>query len=69
MLEREDIERLKEIFVTRQECDKDMEIVNSKLGTDSTRLAVIETQLKTILWVLTAIGSGVITMIVKMFWG
>ena len=69
MIDKDDIERLKEIFVTRQECDKDMELVNSKLGMDSTRLAVIENQLKTILWVLTAVGSGIITMLVKMFWG
>lgn len=69
MIEREDIDRLKEIFVTRQECENDMKMVDEKLSTDNARLAVIEHQLKTITWLLTAVGGGVITMIIKMFWG
>lgn len=69
MIEREDIDRLKEIFVTRQECESDMKNVEDKLSTDNARLAVIEHQLKTITWLLTAVGGGVITMIIKMFWG
>lgn len=68
-LEREDIERLKEIFVTRQECDSDMEEMTKKLANDSTRLAVIETKLGQIMWILTAVGGGVITMLIKMFFG
>ena len=66
---KEDIERLKEIFVTRKECDEITEDFRGKLANDSTRLAVIEHQLKTITWLLTAVGGGVITMIIKMFWG
>ncbi len=69
MIDREDIERLKEIFVTRQECDTSMDEVNKKLANDSTELAVIKTQLKMIIWILTAVGGGIITMIIKMFWG
>lgn len=69
MIERDDIDRLKEIFVTRQECENDMQRVDEKLSTDNARLAVIEHQLKTITWLLTAVGGGVITMIIKMFWG
>lgn len=69
MIDREDIDRLKEIFVTRQECESDMQRVDEKLSTDNARLAVIEHQLKTITWLLTAVGGGVITMIIKMFWG
>lgn len=68
-LEREDIERLKEIFVTRQECDSITDDFRSKLANDSTRLAVIEHQLKNITWILTAVGGGIITMLIKMFWG
>lgn len=68
-IDREDIDRLKEIFVTRQECDATVEDVRSKLSADSTRLAVIEHQLKTITWILTAVGGGIITMILKMFLG
>lgn len=69
MIEKEDIDRLKDIFVTRQECESDMKLVDDKLSNDNARLAVIEQQLKTITWLLTAVGGGIITMIIKMFWG
>lgn len=69
MIDREDIDRLKEIFVTRQECDSTMNEVEKKLANDSTELAVIKTQLKMVIWILSAVGGGVITMIIKMFWG
>ena len=68
-LEDHDIERLKEIFVTRQECQKQTDGFETKLNKDLVRLAVIETQLSQIKWILTAVGGGVITMLVKMFFG
>ena len=68
-LEKEDIDRLKEIFVTRQECDTNMDDIKGKVYQEDTRLAVIEHRLGTITWLLTAVGGGVITMIIKMFWG
>lgn len=68
-IDNNDIERLKEIFMTRKECDENTDHFNKKLGKDDIRLAVIEQQNKMILWVLTAVGGGVITMLVKMFFG
>ena len=68
-LEDHDIERLREIFVTRQECQKQTDGFETKLNKDLVRLAVIETQLSQIKWILTAVGGGVITMLVKMFFG
>ena len=68
-LEDHDIDRLKEIFVTRQECQKQTDGFEAKLNKDLVRLAVIETQLSQIKWILTAVGGGVITMLVKMFFG
>ena len=68
-LEDHDIERLKEIFVTRQECQKNTDSFDAKLNKDLVRLAVIETEMKQIKWILTAVGGGVITMLVKMFFG
>ena len=68
-LEDHDIERLKEIFVTRQECQAQTDTFESKLNKDLVRLAVIETRLNQITWILTAVGGGVITMLVKMFFG
>ena len=69
MIEEKDIERLKEIFVTRQECQRQTDGFEAKLNKDLVRLAVIETQLSQIKWILTAVGGGVITMLVKMFFG
>lgn len=68
-LEDHDIDRLKEIFVTRQECQKQTDSFENKLNKDLVRLAVIETQLSQIKWILTAVGGGIITMLVKMFFG
>lgn len=68
-IEDHDIDRLKEIFVTRQECQKSTDNFEAKLNKDLVRLAVIETQLSQIKWILTAVGGGVITMLVKMFFG
>ena len=69
MLEDKDIDRLREIFVTRQECQAQTDSFESKLNKDLVRLAVIETKLSQITWILTAVGGGVITMLVKMFFG
>ena len=69
MIEEKDIERLKEIFVTRQECQKNTDSFEDKLSKDLVRLAVIETKLSQITWILTAVGGGVITMLIKMFFG
>ena len=69
MIEKSDIDRLKEIFVTRKECDEVTENLKSKLSNDSVRLAVIESKLGTITWLLTAVGGGVIATLVKLFFG
>ena len=68
-IEDHDIERLKEIFVTRQECQKSTDNFEAKLNKDLVRLAVIETEMKQIKWLITAVAGGVITMLVKMFFG
>lgn len=68
-LDRDTIERLKEIFITRSECDNQMSGLEQKLNADSVRLAVIEHQLKNITWILCTVGGGVITILIKMFMG
>ena len=68
-LEDHDIERLKEIFVTRQDCQAQTDSFETKLNKDLVRLAVIETEMKQIKWLITAVAGGVITMLVKMFFG
>ena len=69
LIDNNDIERLKEIFVTRRECENNTDGIAKKLSNDDKRLAVIETYQKIQLWILTAIGGGIITVLVKMFFG
>ena len=69
MIEEKDIERLKEIFVTRQECQKQTDSFEAKLNKDLVRLAVIETKLSQIAWILSTVAAGVVTMLIKMFFG
>ena len=69
MIEEKDIARLKEIFVTRQECQKQTDSFESKLNKDLVRLAVIETKLSQITWILSTVAAGVVTMLIKMFFG
>jgi hypothetical protein len=64
MLEPEDIARLKEIFVTRQECQDTNEEINKKLANDSTELALIKQQLNTISWVSkTTLGAVIVAIV------
>ncbi len=69
MIEDRDMERLKEVFVTRIECQTDMKSMDDKVAATKERLAVIEQQLKTITWLLCTIGAGVITTLIKLFLG
>lgn len=69
MIEEKDLERLKEIFVTRKECQQTTDGIETKLSNDLVRLDVIENQLKVITWLLYAVSGGVITMLIKMLFG
>ena len=69
MIEDKDIDRLKEIFVTRKEGQQTTDGIETKLSNDLVRLAVIENQLKVITWLLYAVAGGVITMLIKMLFG
>lgn len=68
-IEDRDIERLKEIFIPRQECQEINDEIKTKLSCDLVRLAVIENQLKVITWILYAVAGGIITMLVKLLFG
>lgn len=69
MIDDKDIDRLKEIFVTRQECQDINEEIKSNITKDLVRLAVIENQLKIITWILYAVAGGIITMLIKLLFG
>lgn len=69
MIDEKDLERLKEIFVTRKECQQTTDGIETKLSSDLVRLAVIENRLKVITWLLYAVAGGVITMLIKLLFG
>lgn len=64
MLEKEDIDRLKEIFVPRQECDDKTDEINKKLANDSTELALIKSDVSTIKWIAKTTLAAVIVAII-----
>jgi len=63
-LDNEDIARLREIFIPRNECDSQMSEVNKKLSNDSTELALIKQKLDTITWVSKTTLAAVIIALV-----
>lgn len=69
MLEDSDIQRLKDIFVTRNDCGVKTNAVEGRIDKDLVKIAVIETKLTQITWILTTVVGGIITMLIKMFFG
>ena len=69
MIDNNGIERLKEIFVTRRECNTEMDKIKDVLSDNKAQFAVITTKLSLITWLIAAVGSGVIGILVKMFFG
>ena len=63
MIDEQDISRLKEIFITRQDT------IEGKVNDENVRLAVIEHQLKNITWLIMTVGAGVIGILIKIFFG
>lgn len=64
MIEREDIERLKELFVTREECDIITGEINKQLSNNNTELALLEQKLDTITWVSkTTLGAVIVAIV------
>ena len=54
-------------YVKIEDCDQMTDKFLKNLNKDNVRLAVIEQQNKLMLWILAAIASGVIAMLIKMF--
>ena len=52
-----------------EDCDDISENIDKKVIKDNVRLAVIEQQNKLMLWILAAVSGGIITMLIKMFFG
>lgn len=56
-------------YVKIEDCEEQTEAFDKLLNKDNVRLSVIETKLSQITWLLAAVASGIITMLVKMFFG
>ena len=59
-----DIERLKEIFVTKDKCDVRSDGVEKRLSSGDTKFALIEQQLSVISWVSkTTLGAVILAIV------
>lgn len=63
------MEQMELVFVTRKSCGDERDKIDVRLGQGEIHFAKIDEKLKTITWILTAVGGGIITMLVKMFFG
>lgn len=63
------MEQMELVFVTRKSCDTERDKIDTRLGQGEIHFAKIDERLKVITWVLTAVGGGIIAMLIKMFFG
>lgn len=68
-MEDKEIERLKEIFVTRRECDKRDHINTEHFAKLEIAMAKIGTKLSIMMGILGAIGVAVAAAVVKIIFG
>ena len=69
MIDENDIHRLDEIYVRKDDCNNIQNAVDKKLSNDSTRFAVIEYQQKVNNWLTTAPAGAIAALVIKVFLG
>ena len=69
MIDENDLHRLDEIYVRKDDCNNIQNSVDKKLANDSTRFAVLEYQQKVNNWLTTAIAGGIVALVIKVFLG
>ena len=69
MIDNDDIKRLDNIYVRKDDCNNIQLDVDRKLAKDSTRFAVLEYQQKLNNWLTGAICGGIIALIIKVYLG
>ena len=69
MIDNEDIKRLDNIYVRKDDCNNIQLNVDRKLANDSTRFAVLEYQQKLNNWLTGAICGGIIALLIKVYLG
>ena len=67
MIDDNDIHRLDEIYVRKDDCQDIQCAVEKKLAKDSTRFAVLEYQQKLNNWLTGAIFGGIISLFIKFY--
>lgn len=72
-IEHEDIQELKKVFddryVLQSDCDEIQRGINSKFSNDDKRIELLVNQQKINNWLTTAIASGIIALLIKVFIG
>lgn len=56
-------------YVKIDDCEKTVEEFSKNLNHDYTEIEVIKTKLNQITWLLSTVAAGVVTMLIKMFFG
>ena len=69
MIDDNDIHRLDNIYVRKDDCNNIQLDVDRKLANDSTRFAVLEYQQKLNNWLTGAICGGIIALLIKVYLG
>ena len=73
MVTHEDMQEIKRVlddrYVQIADCDKKQTTMNSKLANDDKRIELIISQQKLNNWLTTAIASGIIALLIKVFIG
>ena len=69
MIDNDDIKRLDNIYVRKDDCNNIQLDVDRKLANDSTRFAVLEYQQKINNWLTGAICGGIIALLIKVYLG
>lgn len=72
-IEHEDIQELKKVFddryVLQSDCDEIQRGINNKFSNDDKRIELLVHQQKINNWLTTAIASGIIALLIKVFVG
>lgn len=69
MIEREDIERLDERYVKKDDCTTLMGSTDNRVDDLKTDIAVMKTQLKILIGILSAIAVPVLAIAIKLLFG
>ena len=69
MIDNDDIKRLDNIYVRKDDCNNIQLDVDRKLANDSTRFAVLEYQQKLNNWLTGAMCGGIIALLIKVYLG